>query len=99
MALAEWLIRSVPFINPPLKLSFAWRADVCRLRVLINHCIPTGQLGNRGRPARKLQQCPGASETGGLHDEKKKVANEGLAQGSMEHLCGLRVTHVTRLSE
>lgn len=94
MALAEWLIRSVPFINPPLKLSF-----VCRLRVLINHCIPTGQLGNRGRPARKLQQCPGASETGGLHDEKKKVANEGLAQGNMEHLCGLRVTHVTHLSE
>ena len=41
--------------------------------------VPTGQLGNSGGPAWRLQQCPGATETGGLHAEEEKVALEGLA--------------------
>ena len=41
--------------------------------------LPTGQLGNCGGTAQRLQQRYGATETGGLHAKEEKMAHEGLA--------------------
>lgn len=86
LTLLLWLIHSIYVTKPPGNFNLHVCTQVECLLVSHKPSVPTGQLGNSGGPARRLRQCPGAPETGGLHAKEKKVAHEGLAQGTVRHL-------------